>query len=363
MALETVGHTSIEAPGRRQPPKIPLVSVGQLGPLTGFLDEIGAPVSRLLSRSHIPQALFEDSRALLPLHLVDRFLEVVASSEAIANLGAVVGERTTAFDLPILGPALQQAVTVRDYLQRGIELIGEVQPGERFWLTLESDQVRFHQVLPGPLSAGRYHADLYALVVTIGMLGRFADDKWHPREVCVLATDQCFIGDSSAFGDAEIRLAQPHSSFTIPIDLLTRRISPAARRAGKALGPQGPMRRSVPQDFLTSIETLVIDFLKAEALQLHAVAEAAGVSTRTLQRQLASLGMTYSALVARARRSLADEMLLQTQLPVREIAATLSYTDPANFTRAFRRAAGMSPRAYRIMCRASAGRACRGRAS
>jgi AraC-like DNA-binding protein len=56
-------------------------------------------------------------------------------------------------------------------------------------------------------------------------------------------------------------------------------------------------------------------------------------------------------VLERCRRARAIE-LLRTQASIEEIAECLGYTDPANFTRAFRRWTGRSPRAARKTGRA-----------
>jgi AraC-like DNA-binding protein len=356
MVSETLRRIAIREPERKYPPAIPFVYVGQIAPLMGFLGEIGAPVSSFLQRSHIPEVMLEEPAGMVPLHLVHRLLEIAASAEGIGNLGLVLGRLTSAFDLPILGRELQRAVTVHDYLHKGMKLIGRVQPGEHFWLTLESDQVRFHQILPGRLCEGRHHADLYTLTVTIEMIRRFVGDEWSPREISLLATERRFIGDCCLFGDAEIRLGQTHSSFTIPTDLLMRPVRFATRGTRPGPGSTGLAARSMPQDFLAGFETLAVALLKAGACRIDALAEAAGMTTRTLQRRLAENGLSYSTLVAKTRQSLAADWLSRTELPIREIATNLGYTDPANFTRAFRRSTGSSPRQYRLACGRSANR-------
>jgi len=71
------------------------------------------------------------------------------------------------------------------------------------------------------------------------------------------------------------------------------------------------------------------------------------MSTRTLQRRLANVGVSYSDIVKRTRERLATQWLADTAIPVSEIAASLGYRDPTNFTRAFLRKACVSPQQYR----------------
>ena len=77
------------------------------------------------------------------------------------------------------------------------------------------------------------------------------------------------------------------------------------------------------------------------------VAEQLHVSVRTLRRKLDEEGSSYRGLLEEIRFQLAKEYLLNTQLRLAEIAELLGYTEPGNFSHAFRRWSGESPRGYR----------------
>ena len=77
------------------------------------------------------------------------------------------------------------------------------------------------------------------------------------------------------------------------------------------------------------------------------VVEAMETSVRTLQRRLHAAGLTYSQVVQQARLAAAQQMLIDTSAAIGEIARTLGYSDPAHFTRAFRRWTGSTPRDFR----------------
>jgi AraC-like DNA-binding protein len=66
-----------------------------------------------------------------------------------------------------------------------------------------------------------------------------------------------------------------------------------------------------------------------------------------LQRLLAEQGLSYSQILAEARRRLAVDWLENTDKPIGEIAFDLGYTDSSNFSRAFHREVGLTPRAFR----------------
>lgn len=85
----------------------------------------------------------------------------------------------------------------------------------------------------------------------------------------------------------------------------------------------------------------------ATGVTATSVAQTLGMSERTLRRRLTELGTSYQLLVEQLRRGRAVELLRRGDLSVDAIAAELGYDDPSNFSRAFKRWTGLSPRSYR----------------
>jgi AraC-like DNA-binding protein len=77
------------------------------------------------------------------------------------------------------------------------------------------------------------------------------------------------------------------------------------------------------------------------------IAQALHVSPRTLKRRLSHHGMTFHDLVSDVRRAEACRLLRHSVLTVEQIGAQLGYSDPGNFSRAFRRWTGSTPGAFR----------------
>jgi AraC-like DNA-binding protein len=80
---------------------------------------------------------------------------------------------------------------------------------------------------------------------------------------------------------------------------------------------------------------------------LTAAAAAANCSTRTLDRRLREEGTSFRKVVAEVRHQQAVEWLGDSHVRVSDVAARLGYNEVSNFSRAFRRAAGKSPRCAR----------------
>lgn len=117
-----------------------------------------------------------------------------------------------------------------------------------------------------------------------------------------------------------------------------------------APGSLGPLRArpSRTLDYLGPLKSFLARHVSPDGPPpIECVARAARCSVRTVQRRLREAGLTYSGLLDEVRLEIAAGMLNEAGRKVRDIAFDLGYSDQANFTRAFRRWAGVSPSAYR----------------
>src|SRR5262249_16879752 len=89
--------------------------------------------------------------------------------------------------------------------------------------------------------------------------------------------------------------------------------------------------------------------LRLDLLSVNHVAEAVGLSTRTLQRRLHEEGTSLARLIAQVRLDFARRLLRDPERPIRDVAIDLGYSDPAHFTRAFHTWTGLTPREYRSL--------------
>ena len=92
----------------------------------------------------------------------------------------------------------------------------------------------------------------------------------------------------------------------------------------------------------------VSQFLSEGVPALSDIASRLGMSGRTLQRRLAERGYSYQTLVDEARRQLAKHLLQQTDYSIVDVAFLTGFSEQSAFTRAFKRWAGQTPRAFRI---------------
>jgi AraC-like DNA-binding protein len=98
---------------------------------------------------------------------------------------------------------------------------------------------------------------------------------------------------------------------------------------------------------IDSVRQAVITLLPMGRPTLVCVAEEMGTSKRTLQRQLALSGLTYSEVLNDILYHTACQLLNEPVIKIRDIAKALGYGDAASFTRTFVRWHGITPSEYR----------------
>jgi hypothetical protein len=173
-------------PGGRHPTTgtaIPFVRANAFAPFIEFLREVGCPVERCLGEARIPQAMLDNPEALVPLASGYRFLELAALREGIDDVGVIVGQRLSAFDLGTYGATLEKASTVHEYLQLGSSLMSVHSTATTISLRHEHGRLRVCQAHRGPAGPGRCIGDLFTLVITLSMLRRFIGPTWCPVEL------------------------------------------------------------------------------------------------------------------------------------------------------------------------------------
>ncbi|MBK7685716.1 MAG: AraC family transcriptional regulator [Rhodocyclaceae bacterium] len=100
-------------------------------------------------------------------------------------------------------------------------------------------------------------------------------------------------------------------------------------------------------DVITGVTQKIIELLPSGDCSREKIASALFMSPATLYLKLAERGTSFQALLDLTRKELACNYLHQANRTVTEVTFLLGFTDTSNFTRAFKRWTGSSPKDYR----------------
>lgn len=150
----------------------------------------------------------------------------------------------------------------------------------------------------------------------------------------------------------EVAFDRPDTRVVIASEWLARPMPAAnpesARQIALLCGAQMPSAQP-PAGIVMAIERRLA-LQVAELPRLTDLAAELHLTERTLRRQLAAAGTSFRELLDSVRERIACELLVEGDLPIGQIAASVGFGDVRDFRRAFKRWTGRVPGEMRRQC-------------
>lgn len=322
---------------------IPLIRAASITPIATWLHRNGRDVGSRLRAAGLGDYALDDPLRPLPLRHVGALMRDLARAEGPDVFCRIV-RAGSIFELARLGEVALSAHTPREGLTRIAAVIPHHCTHEHFALSAPS----------GDMLVREYWSHL------------FDDETLHLVQQYVAALIHALCAMTGAPTPLFARIAMtPHPDYGLDhlVGHFGAALAPATGRELEILIPafvadhafpanarQRPQRpppewRALAGEggFIISAHTAIAAILGATNINMEQVAEAAGMSTRTLQRRLAANGVTFSALVEQVRKDEAMRALRVDGASFGEIAARLGYANQSTLTRAVRRWTGATP--------------------
>lgn len=324
---------------------IPLTRCQFLIPFVVIHDEIGAPTEALLAKFHLPTSLEEKADHYVPILPAIRFAEAAQRSQGITDFGfqasrqlqfCHLSERLRAIigSCPTLFSALQQVCKWARLEDTNLNM----------WLELCDDYVRICSRLAGTAGLQHLeHSQWLQNIFPIHIVRQFAGPDWTPSTMAFEAHYTPSL-ETQAFWPNTRFLSGQHASW---IDVHASQLSLPNLAIELSPSSYGDEDQTFPSEIVRTLKLMLPSYLDEGVPTVAAIAEMAGISVRSFQRKLASMGLSYSDLVEIVRFENAAKLLRTTDAKIIEVAFASGYSDPAHFTRAFRRISGVTPREFR----------------
>ena len=196
-----------------------------------------------------------------------------------------------------------------------------------------------------PLTTGRHHHAVHSLLTLFASMVSYIG---HVPKLIEVGLEAPAYGTAEVLEklfNAPIRWSCNSNYLRFPSELLLVSRSPSAPvHSPVTFSDLMRYARSAPPDSCAEKTTAAIRICMAKGeISLEAVARYLNKGPRTVQRQLAREGFTFNEILEGLRLERAEELIIETQLPLKQISSLLCYSDPAHFTRAYHRWKGLSP--------------------
>lgn len=329
--------------------KIPLTRLSQIHPFVKTLDQIGSPYQKILRKCHIPIYYDEKPNHLIPEYLVNLLVEEATQFEG-ETFGLLAGEYSEIKDLGVIGNLLSKPPTLYETLNKFLDYVRWHSTDALFWLKIEPKYVWFCRQGIKSISVGLESTELYTVRLLIKIVQSFTDSKWKPNQVYLQMSRKKSLYDYPALANIPIFFQQPFTAIVFPRSLLWQTRSVLSKKAGITGQDISDQNLIIPNTGIKeALSQTIATFLPDQVCGINDIAKITGISVRTLQRQLAQQGISYSRLVQEVRLQQALELLKNSELKLVEISELLGYSDASHFSRAFKKWTGFSPSQFRRM--------------
>jgi AraC-like DNA-binding protein len=309
-----------------------------LRPVHDYAGRAGLPRLPRLDRI---AARLGDPSLMIPSALAGALLDDLLRTGAGEDVGLRIGEESRIEQIGAFGHRLRSAPTLAAGLDLAIRQ--RHNSAQRFVLSRRGADVWLHRSVSPSLQRARLQEHDLSLMLTIRFFRLAAGPSWRPSEIHFEGPAPSHAEQLAALAERSVRFGSPQTVIVFPAAILARPLP----RPGPADFTGSLPSLVAPTEFADSLRAMVRSLIQIGELTLDTAAETAGISARSLQRHLAAAGLQFADVVDEVRFEMACTFLRQSYAKVGEIAAELGYTDPANFTRAFRRWAGVPPKAFR----------------
>ncbi|WP_221797965.1 AraC-like transcriptional regulator QhpR [Oceanobacter mangrovi] len=318
--------------------------------LEDFIDSQGARSTEVLSRAGLQQGLYQQPNRHISLKHYCNSMHEAARATGNEHFGLWFGEQFQPEGLGLFGYHAISAPDVGTAV-RGMEQYFHVFQRNSLLKFEQQDDLCLleYKLLDGDIMDRRQDAEL-----TIGMLNnvlkRGMGKGWAPLEVHF---QHPALVDAVPHRDAfecDVRFNQQRNVILFRQSCLQQPMPDANSMLHNiALGSMMELAQQQAQTLSISqrVKSEVIELLPEGAATIDEVAGRLFLSRRSLQRQLATDGYSFSSLLEEVRETLAEYYLNYNQLTISEIAFRLGYSEISAFTRAFVRWKQVNPSDWR----------------
>lgn len=319
--------------------------------LIAFAASKGADAAALIARAGIDPAAFDAEDGRVP---VAQYVTLMRAAQAMTGDPALAlhwGEMVDMAEVSIVGLIMNASETMMDaFAQMGryhrLVIDGAaVEPpfrlvyeGGAMWMVATASDTR---AFPEQIESGFAR-------LTCGPR-RFLPHP-HVLEVNVMHPAPAYRDEYARIFQCPVVFEARWNAMRMEASLATHRVALLPRYAfGVLIAHADAMLAELERakSVRGQVEGLLLPLLHTGDIGMEAIAARMGMSRQTLLRRLKAEGATFETVLDDLRHRMAVEYLGGQKVSVNETAYLVGFSDPASFSRAFKRWTGASPRTVR----------------
>jgi AraC-like DNA-binding protein len=323
--------------------------VGAFAALPALIQHLGTdPVALMIGAGLAPDSL-DLAENRIPYSAFGRLFRAAAERTDCGHFGLLAGRLWHLADLGLLGDLMRNSATVGEAL-RTLVVYQHVDSEGGVPFVLERAgivDVGYAIYFPGAEGTDQIY-EAY-LAAGFNFLRELCGGDWRPTEVFVAHAKPNDCRPYGLFFKVQPRFNADFCALRFPAHWMKRRVEGANPARLQAAQQQARAKGSA--EFVQRVFRVLRILLLYGKSSGDDVAHMLSMHRRTLNRRLRAEGTTYQEILDQVRYEAARQLLAGSDVSLDDVAAVLGYAGVTQFTRTFRRWAGVSPGRWRHAAR------------
>lgn len=325
------------------PNSLPMVQLQLLVPLLNGLKDIGVDPEPVLSSVGLTQNAVDQKGASVHVMVVHQFVEQCAAASGDRTFCAKIGFTLDTRGWPMLQKAFEQATTLGEFLNIYVVQAAKVASSITPYVEARGDKATFGETRNFEPLIPPAQNDGFGIGLKLAILERVLGAQMKPERVLVVLSDPSVLPKSLERYQA-LRGNNMGTRIQFPAEWLSLPIGGGNISSDLNDSPSGNPFDS----FLVDFRNLLRQNISNGGLTAAEAAQLAHLGQRSLSRKLNQVGSSISKELAKAKLNYAKDALVGSDTSIEDIATSLGYSDPSNFSRAFAKEETVTPTQFRI---------------
>jgi AraC-like DNA-binding protein len=323
------------------PDSIPLLRASHMLPFFSALNSIEAPLARLLNQAGLAIEQFEKGDNLVAEEPCWHFIDIASQYTKKEDFGFWVTEHCLLDKYGTFGENLMVCETLFSALNTFINTMDKQSNCPTFWLQEEGDFLWFFRKGMSNVTKGQWPVEQHVVAFMIELVKMYLGKSWTPELVKLQSSVTHGCNKASCLIGSQLYVKQTFTGIAIPKGLLNE------KRQMQNESLRLKQQQIIPDSNADKIRQLFEQHYFGHLPTIEEVSKCLVIQPRTLQRMLKKEGTDFRTLLEIDKYKRAKSFLLFSKISLTEISLELGFTNPANFTRAFKRWSEMTPQVYR----------------
>ncbi|TRX55684.1 AraC family transcriptional regulator [Thalassomonas sp. M1454] len=316
-----------------------VVRASHMQPFFSALEAINQPISPLLEQVGLSTEQFDNPDNLIPEAPLWEFIELASIACDKPHFGFFVTEHTCLDTYGAFGEHLCHQDNLLIALESFISDLQTHANYMNYWLE-ESDEYVWlcRKGTPG-IEKGKWPVEQHVISLMAELIKVYAGANWCPKEVRFASETGNGIEYAYYLKNTQLSFNNPFGAIAIEKEKLTSSSTLKKKESN--------LSDIVPSILPETLTTLIAEKYFGTHPSVETIAASLNINPRTLQRYLSTNNTTLKAILERAKYAQAKSLLSQGDISILQVADLLGYTAAANFTRAFKRWSGLTPKQFK----------------